>query len=264
MSNNSEYYEVYGESSQGGAPIVFIHGSFANTATWKKIIAELSKAHQCIAIKLPGHCGTPDPVDMEAPTLETEFSIIENAIKEQTSGPVHLVGHSYGGVVALELALKGSVALTHLTLFEPVTVGILAPTGETEADQQVKSFVGGYRAAVAQEEPYACGHIIDFWGGAGSFKSMPQALQDGMAPLTRNNIRHWDLCQTFHYPMSAVKSFAVPTTVVTGSASNPIAQTIAKQLHQHLPNSALHTIDEASHFMVTTHAKACLALMSLR
>lgn len=261
MINSNEYYEVYGKSNAGHAPIVFVHGSFANTATWKKIIAELSKDRRCIAIKLPGHCGTPDPEDMVTPTLETEFSIIKSAIREQVAGPVHLVGHSYGGVVALELALKGSVGLTHLTLFEPVTVGILGPTGETEADQQVKSFVSQYRAAVAGEEPYACGRIIDFWGGAGSFKSMPQALQDGMVPLTRNNIRHWDLCQTFHQPISAVESFAVPTTVVTGSASNPIAQTIAKQLHRHLPNSTLHTIDDASHFMVTTHAKACLALM---
>ena len=95
-------------------------------------------------------------------------------------------------------------------------------------------------------------------------KTLPEALRDGMVPFTANNIRHWDLCQSCVRPMSDYQSLAAPTTVVCGGNSNPIAQTIAKQLHAHIPNSTLTSIEGASHFMVTTHAEACLAAMQCR
>ena len=254
------YYDVCGS----GSPIVFIHGSFASTSTWKKMITSLSREHQCIAIKLPGHCGTADPADFTAPSMETEFTVIENAIGQLTSEPVHLVGHSFGAVVALALAMKGSVALRHLTLFEPVAVAVLAESGEEKAAVAVNQFVSDYRDAVTNNQPYACGKVIDFWGGAGSFDGMPEALRDGMAAFTNNNIRHWDLCQSCVRPMSDYQSLATPTSVICGGNSNPIAHTIAKQLHAHIPNSTLTTIEMASHFMVTTHAEACLTAMQCR
>ncbi len=257
MTSNGTYYDVYGS----GSPIVFIHGSYASTSTWKKMIATLSKKYMCITIKLPGHCGTPDPDDFAAPSLETEFNVIEDAIRQLTDEPVHLVGHSYGGVVALALAMKGSVALRHLTLFEPVAVAVLAESGEEAAALALNQFLKGYRDAVSHDEPYACRGVIDFWGGTGSFDSMPEALRDGMVPFTANNIRHWDLCQSTIRPMDDYHCLAVLTTVICGGNSNPIAQIIAKQLHAHIPNSCFTSIADASHFMVTTHAEACLAAM---
>lgn len=257
MSSNDDYYEVYGS----GSPIVFIHGSFASTSTWKKMIATLSKEHLCITIKLPGHGGMPNPDDFAAPSMETEFQIIEDVIRKVTDEPVHLVGHSFGGVVALALAMKGSVPLRHLTLFEPVATAVLSESGEQVAALALDQFVSDYRDAVTNDIPYACSKVIDFWGGAGSFANIPEALRDGMVPFTANNIRHWDLCQSTIRPMSDYHSLTVPTTVVCGGNSNPIAQTIAKQLHAHIPNSSFKSIADASHFMVTTHAEACLEAM---
>src|SRR3990167_7171076 len=89
----SDHYQLTGS----GSPIVFVHGSYATTSTWKKMIEQLSARHTCIAIKLPGHCGTPDPQDFEAPTIETELSLIEDVVRSLTDEPIHLVGHSYGG-----------------------------------------------------------------------------------------------------------------------------------------------------------------------
>ena len=74
----SDHYQLTGS----GSPIVFVHGSYATTSTWKKMIEQLSARHTCIAIKLPGHCGTPDPQDFDAPTIETELKLIEVQLGE--------------------------------------------------------------------------------------------------------------------------------------------------------------------------------------
>jgi pimeloyl-ACP methyl ester carboxylesterase len=85
-------------------PIIFIHGSFANAKSWRKI-SELGNfqdnSHQ---INLPGHGGLNDPVDFNKPIFETEFSEIKQQIG-YFNNPVHLVGHSYGGVISLAAAL---------------------------------------------------------------------------------------------------------------------------------------------------------------
>jgi len=254
-NHSADYYEACGE----GAPIVFIHGSFASTSTWKKLVAELAKDHLCISIKLPGHSGMPDPEDFAEPTLETEFAVIEAAIAELTDQPVHLVGHSYGGVVALALAMKGSVAIERVTLFEPVAVSVLVAAGEGDANQQLQAFLQGYREAARAGEMHACARVIDFWGGEGSFAALPAALQDGMVPYTDNNLRHWQLCLGQRYTMADYGQLTLPVALVCGGDSNTIAQTISRQLHQHLPNSRYQEIVGASHFMVTTHAQACLS-----
>jgi len=108
----SDHYQLTGS----GSPIVFVHGSYATTSTWKKMIEQLSARHTCIAIKLPGHCGTPDPQDFDAPTIETELKLIEDVVRSLTDEPIHLVGHSRKGkdesIAPGKMDVKGSGAIT--------------------------------------------------------------------------------------------------------------------------------------------------------
>lgn len=255
--NISTYYEQQGS----GSPIVFIHGSYATTATWKKMVEQLAAHHHCIAIKLPGHCGTPDPEDFAAPTMETELAIIEAVVAELTDQPIHLVGHSYGGVVALAQALKGSLSLTQLTLFEPVATWVLGVAGDTAMNEKVEQFLAGYRQDVLQQVPYACGQVIDFWGGEGSFQQLPDFIRDGMVPLALNNIRHWDICTVSKNTLTDLQHLRVPTRVATGDQSNPVARAIVSHLCANIPDSKSYLIEGATHFLVTSHVDECLAAM---
>lgn len=252
------YYEQQGS----GSPMVFIHGSYATTSTWKKIVQQLAQTHHCISIKLPGHCGTPDPNDLAAPDINTELDIIESVIAELTEQPIHLIGHSFGGVVALALALKGSVAVRELTLFEPVSTWVFESVGDQAMAAQVNAFIQGYRAGINNNEAYVCGKVIDFWGGKGSFEPLPDFIKDGMVPLTANNNRHWTLCENTHKERSALNALSIPTKLVCGSASNPIAQAIVSHLDRELPNSTQYTIPGASHFLVTSHVNECLDIIN--
>lgn len=253
------YYEQQGSNSN--SPIVFIHGSYASTSTWKKMVQHLALTHHCISIKLPGHCGMPDPDDFNAPNISTELAIIESVIAELTNQPIHLIGHSFGGVVALALALKGTINISQLTLFEPVSTWVFKSVGALDMTAQVNSFIQGYRESISNNEVYACGQVIDFWGGKGSFAPLPDFIKDGMVPLTNNNNRHWTLCENTHHHRSALNALAIPTKLVCGSASNLIAQAIVQHLSHELPNAKQYIIPGASHFLVTSHANECVDII---
>ncbi len=253
--------EDYIEEKGKGSPIVFVHGSFATASTWKNMVSALAANHHCISIKIPGHGGAPEPEDFENPTIETELNIIEQAVKACTNEPIHLVGHSYGGVVALGLALKGSVAINEMTLYEPVAAWVLDVMKDVEKSAIVQTFLTRYRQAVSEKELYACAQVIDFWGGAGSFETLPDFIKEAMSPLVDNNIRHWDICTTIDNQLSDLQALAVPTRLVCGSESNAVAHAISDYLASEIPTSQKHRIKGASHFLVTSHVEECLSAL---
>ena len=245
-----------------GEPVVFVHGSFATTSTWKKLMELMAPQHHCIAIRLPGHGGMPDPDDFDAPTLGPDLSVLEAVVRERTDRPIHLVGHSFGGVVALAQALRGNLPLAELTLFEPVATWVLDAVGDAPMQAQVQTFLRRYRRDAAQGVPDVCGQVIDFWGGANDFASLPEHIRTTMATLVRHNLRHWDTCTRASHTEDDLRRLTVPTRLVCGTRSNDVAHAIVDHLHRLLPHNRRWEIEGASHGLVTSHAPACWQVLN--
>jgi pimeloyl-ACP methyl ester carboxylesterase len=240
---------------------VFIHGSYATTSTWNKMVEQLAVNHQCISIKLPGHGGAPEPDDYAKPTMATELAIVEQVVNKLTDQPIHLVGHSYGGVVALAQALNGNLALHQLTLFEPVAVWLLELMNDQAMSALVGKFLNKYRHDVAQSMPDVCGQVIDFWGGDGAFESLPQYVKQQMSTLVASNIRHWDICTSINNNVADLRQCRIPTQVICGTESNLVAHAICDHLVKTLANCNKARIDGASHFLVNSHHNESLSLV---
>ncbi|MEY4767201.1 MAG: hypothetical protein RI907_3874 [Pseudomonadota bacterium] len=248
-----------------GDPVVFVHGSYATTSTWKKLMAMLAPTHHCIAIRLPGHGGMPDPDDADAPTLNTELDwlaeVVDTLVRPHTDRPIHLVGHSYGGVVALAQALRGNLPLAELTLFEPVATWVLDVAGDAPMQAELQTFLSRYRADAAAGVPDVCGQVIDFWGGANDFATLPPHIREVMGTMVAANLRHWDLCTQAHHTVDDLRALHVPTRLVCGTRSNAVAHAIVDHLHRLLPRSQRSEIAGASHGLVASHAEACGAVL---
>ncbi len=238
-------------------PNVFVHGSFANSQSWKKIRKLLGEQVISYAVDLPGHGKCPKPDDYDDPHISTEFASIRAQLdgKLKWEDGIHLIGHSYGGVVALGAAMTGALPVKRLTLFEPVDVSVLPIFGETDAVQQIEKFVDGYLTAYGNGADNVFSMVIDFWGGSGSYERLPPHIVEQMIPMTRDNIRHWHMCKENGKAIEEYQTLNIPITLVHGSESNDVARAICSSLHRNLPNSALHIINGASHFMITSHAE---------
>lgn len=253
----SKYYEVRGV----GSPILFIHGSYASTSTWRKMVDQLSGQHQCILFKLPGHCGLPDPTDFDMPTMNTELALINQVVAEVVREPLHVVGHSYGGVVALALALQGRVELRKLTLFEPVATWVLEIVDQPALLAKVADFLVQYRESIRQGVPKAGGRVIDFWCNSAEFQKIPSAVQEQLLLLQQNNLRHWDLCTKVSHSQQDITRITVPASLVVGSESVDVAHGIVDVLQGLMPAAKKTVIPGANHLLVTTHSDACFVAM---
>ncbi|MBT5074880.1 MAG: alpha/beta hydrolase [Kordiimonadaceae bacterium] len=244
-------------------PLLFVHGSFANANSWRKIIDCLPDHFDCHSVNLPGHGGMADSDDFDSPTFKPEFDILKSALENipNTEHGIHLIGHSYGGVVALAAAMDNALPIKKLTLFEPVDVAVLNVFSQTNTLNIIRGFRDEYNQALAISDALACSKVIDFWGGAGSFDAVPAHIQTAMTTMTKNNIRHWVLCTENGREIEHYKNLDIPVTFINGSRSHDVAKKISSTLNNNLPNSNLYLIDNASHFMITSHAEDCAKIL---
>jgi pimeloyl-ACP methyl ester carboxylesterase len=94
------YYEDVGH----GPPILLIHGFGASTFTWHQIIPDLARGHRVIAVDMKGFGKSDKPLDEKYSALDQE-KLLAQLIEEKNLHNLTVVGHSFGGGVALALVL---------------------------------------------------------------------------------------------------------------------------------------------------------------
>ena len=105
-------------------PVVLIHCSGSSGAQWRALAASLSDRYHVLAPDLIGYGGSAPWASRAEFCLAQEAALIRSLIG-RLQRPVHLVGHSYGGAVALHIARTRPELLRSLTLVEPSAFHLL-------------------------------------------------------------------------------------------------------------------------------------------
>lgn len=100
--------------SKGGAPIVFLHALGLDLTWWDRQIVEFGRDHDVIAFDHPGH-GLSGQLDAP-PTFDAMARATAGVLEHIDAGPVHLVGISFGGMVAQTMAVARPDLIRSLTL----------------------------------------------------------------------------------------------------------------------------------------------------
>jgi pyruvate dehydrogenase E2 component (dihydrolipoamide acetyltransferase) len=104
-----------------GTPVILIHGFGGDLNSWLFSQPALAQKRLVYAIDLPGHGGSSKQVDRgDLALLASAVFGLLNALEIPSA---HLVGHSLGGAVALELALSNPGRVKSLTLIAPAGLG---------------------------------------------------------------------------------------------------------------------------------------------
>lgn len=111
-------YLVHGE---GGDPIVLVHGFGGDLNAWMFNQPALAADRAVWALDLPGHGGSSK--DVGSGDLSVLTDAVLAVIAETGAAHVHLVGHSLGGAVAMQVALDHPGRIASLTLIAPAGLG---------------------------------------------------------------------------------------------------------------------------------------------
>src|ERR1700736_3397203 len=135
----------YDESAEGPT-VVLVPGSCSTGAAWRPVVAQWENGFRCVTTSLLGYGGTAERRTAQNADISLEAEMLESVI-QRAAGPVHLVGHSFGGLAALAVALRRRVPLLSLTILEAPAPTMLQHSGELQHYRALREMTEAYFAA---------------------------------------------------------------------------------------------------------------------
>jgi pimeloyl-ACP methyl ester carboxylesterase len=257
---NDVYGRIDYDECGAGPTIVLVPGSCSTGAAWRPVIADLNGQFRCVTTSLLGYGGTDERRTASDPSISHEAEALESVIRK-AAGPVHLVGHSFGGLVALVVALRRQVPLASLVIAEAPAMEILR-ADESHHYSIFREMTEAYFTDFSNGNVGAIAAMIDFYGGVGTFASWPPRVRAYAEQTTPVNILDWASAYGFPLEAASLAAVRIPTLVLRGSASHPAMQRANALLSERIRGAALATIAGAAHFMIATHASEVVRLIA--
>jgi pimeloyl-ACP methyl ester carboxylesterase len=238
-----------------GEPVILLHSSVSSSGQWRALIERLSGRFRVIAPDLYGYGETAMWRGDRPFSLEHEAEIAY-ALLGRCGEPAHIVGHSYGGAVALHVARERGDLVRSLTVIEPVAFHLLRDGDARDAaalDEITRVAEAIARALATGDDLAGCGRFIDYWSGPGTWSSMASAKRATAAPRVAKVAL--DFQATLGHParLADLDRMTVPTLVLHGERSPAPTRRICEHLARVLPEVRSNTIAGAGHMCPLTH-----------
>ncbi len=241
-----------GARESGGAPVVLIHSSGMSSRQWRRLEDELASTHRVLTPDLLGY-GESSPYLDEA---EFSFHLDQLALEhllDAVGEPVHLVGHSYGGFLALLVALHRPRAVRSIAVYEPVSFGVLRSRGDEEALATLPASETPFPESVEAIETWLEG-FVDYWNGPGGWANQKDAVKEAFRKSARKMIGEVRSLGVDRTPHQAYALLEVPVLLLGGQRSTLAAHRVLETMAAHIPNARHEVIEGAGHMGPLTHA----------
>jgi pimeloyl-ACP methyl ester carboxylesterase len=235
-----------------GPPVILVHSSVSGNRQWRRLVETLSPTYRCLAPNLFGYGQTtPWPADRQQ-TLADAASVVV-AICEFIDEPIRLIGHSWGGAVAMFVANTLGPRVSHLALYEPMLYGLLLGQGRTEAESEALRMHGIVRERSDAGDWEGLAQIFtDYFNGDGSWASTPPDRRAAVSRQLPPNRHEWDASGR---PVNAemFSSISAKTMVLRGSSTRLVTRETVSILTETFPHWDLREVEGAGHMGPLTH-----------
>jgi pimeloyl-ACP methyl ester carboxylesterase len=230
--------------SSRGPTVIALKGSEGSGQQWRGLAKSLGDRFTLIAPDCIG-CGADGDWHGERPfqLADEARSVVE--IIDELEEPVHLVGHSYGGGVALRVAVERPHLITSLSLYEPAAFHVLKAIGAdgrrllreiqavaSEIDRNV--MVGAYRSAAKR--------LVDYWSDETSYASRNSDAQADLARNIRKASLEFRALIEERTPLVAYSRFRVPLLLMCGERVSEAVELITRKLASTMNPGALRFV----------------------
>jgi pimeloyl-ACP methyl ester carboxylesterase len=248
------HHAAHVREAGAGEPVVCIHSSASSSAQWRALIDRLAARFQVLAVDLYGAGRSPAWPDDRPLTLADEAALVQ-PIVAATGRRVHLVGHSYGGAVALKLALEHPDWLASLVVFEPVLFSLLmAHDPDEPGASEIQAVRDDTCAAADRGDMGAAGsRFVDYWMGAGTWASLPDARRGSIAAAMAHVRSEWHAIFAEPAPLHAFAALDLPTLCLVGSDSPASSRRVSQLLVKTLPRVVELELEGVGHMGPITH-----------
>lgn len=231
------------EESGRGPRLVLVHGGVSDRTYWAPLVAALAEQFTVVTVDRRGRGGSGDTEPYALAREAEDLMAVVGAFGE----PVHLLGHSYGGIVALEAA-RQTRNLLSLALYEPA-VGFEGAVPE-EFITEIESLVAAGRRDDATA--LMMGELVGLPADVLAELRTDTAAWQPMVDCVHTLPRELRTVTGFTFEAARYAGIDVPTVLLAGSASPPEMHVGIHLVHDAVGGARIVTIAGVDHEAVTT------------
>jgi len=244
---------IPGVHIEGSGTVVLLHSSMSSRKQWRELIERMRGGYRMIAIDMLGYGDAPAPERPSWFSLADEVRRIESVLAPalRANERFHVVGHSYGGVIGMQLAQALPQRVRSLTLFEPIPFHLLPERDPVVAEmhavrREIEARLRDGDAAGGA----AC--FVDYWSGRGAFSQLPRERQADLVKLLPKTVL--EIRAVAGEPKSGerYRQIGVPACLLSGCFS-PLAAHLATAVLGGLLPQARRFEVAAGHLAPATH-----------
>jgi pimeloyl-ACP methyl ester carboxylesterase len=233
--------------------VLCLHSSGSSSRQWQPLADRAGSRFNVIAPDLHGHGAGPAWLGEPAAILEADTVRIARLIS--VDRPAHLVGHSYGGALALRIAAHFPERVRSVTIYEPVTFAALRdhlPRGREALDVQAlgrtvaRDVAGGFATHAARR-------FADYWSGAGTYAAMPASRRASLDRRMPAVAAHFTALWSDDVGLADLRSCRVPLTLLSGNRTRATTRRIAELIRFVRPDASGGLMTAMDHLGPITH-----------
>jgi pimeloyl-ACP methyl ester carboxylesterase len=245
MSQTTENIETRTKHS----PIFALHGTASSGQQWYRLRDKLTDSRLVITPDLPGYNNSRRTIEvgLEArlkPILQQFLNIGQ---------PAHIIGHSFGGALALRLAEMYPEKCLSVSIYEPTSLNVFRSVTAIDDQQTLTEFEKLSERISQSPGSEAMSSFIDFWMGEGQWLKMSK---DSRAKLIGfSDIVSQDFEDGLHdarVPASYPR-YKGPTHLLVGENTVKVAKTICSLLSKNLESANLSQLPDMGHMGPMSH-----------
>lgn len=237
-----------------GPALICIHAGYGSSGQWRSLMECLASQFRVIACDMSSSGKSPPIPSAVQYSLDEELAFL-TPVFEAAGASFHLLGHSFGGAVALKAALRFRGRVLSLTLFEPTLFALLVSTApDSPATRELLEHthrtsrladLGDYKAAAEL--------FLDYWFQPGAWVATREEVRAEIRARMYLLPQRWDALLRDPVVLSDVASIAVPALCLTAEQSNVPSRTLSRLLIATLPRVQTFDIEGAGHMAPLSH-----------
>ncbi len=235
--------ELYSSTRGAGPPVVLLHGLFGAGNNLGALARALQADYEVYSLDLPNHGRS---AWLSEPTLATMAAAVGQWLCAQGLRDAHVIGHSLGGKVLMQLALDGKCP------FASLTVADIAPVAYAPSHQAVFAALNAVSAAACTSREQAAALMAGHLEERGVIEFLLGSLRRGENGKYdwRMDVRGLEAGYTtlLAQPM-AQRAYLGPVLFIRGGLSNYVPDSAWAATQNRFPEAQLETVADAGHWL---------------
>jgi pimeloyl-ACP methyl ester carboxylesterase len=217
--------------------VVLLHASASSARQWDRLADALRGTLEVHAIELHGHGSRPPWSGARPPSLHDDAAPALEVLERAGGG--HVIGHSYGGAVAMHLAAARPALVHSLAVYEPVLLHLLADHAAANVGAlEVFAVAAQIRRRNALGDGAGAAEcFVDYWSGPGTWQRMGPQQQRAVVSRMATVVAHFEMLLGEPLPPSMPRRLTMPLLVMHGTRSTHAARVLAELLQRLLPDA---------------------------